>query len=374
MAWIIACVLLGLVYLLGQRYFSREWDKGLQVRIYCEEERMREGQQQVLIEEIENNKRLHLPALKVKFATSKFWEFAGEQGGNTTDQYYRNDVFSVGGRERVRRKLSFVCRKRGYYVLGNLEIFVSDLFYTREYIKKIQQEQWVFVFAKRVHTQQLEDCFRQLLGEWNSNKRVYEDPFLFAGIRDYQRTDSMRRINWKASAKTGALKSNCYAYTAEQNLRLLVLFEQKNVDWDKNMEEYVLSLAVTLAERFMQEQIAIGMHSNGVDITYKEPLVIGAGCGSSHMQRMDEGIARIDLIEGAKFMQSPEEFLEEHLQENGCNIIITTYQGETLQMKMAEKMEAGYSIHWILPHYAFEKPKIVDALQPVVKELLTTLE
>lgn len=73
------------------------------------------GESCELLETIENRKLLPLPVLKVKFQVSRqlAFEDAGTES-SVTDQYYRNDVFSVRPYTRHIRSLRFTCKKRGF--------------------------------------------------------------------------------------------------------------------------------------------------------------------------------------------------------------------------------------------------------------------
>ena len=84
---VIAGMLIGIFYLLIQWIFRKKWDKNLTVRVYCEREYAYEGETLTLVEEIINQKAMLLPAIKVKFATSKEWKFEEEKSGVTSDQY-----------------------------------------------------------------------------------------------------------------------------------------------------------------------------------------------------------------------------------------------------------------------------------------------
>lgn len=368
------CVLIYVFYWLVQAYFAKHWDKNLTVRIFCENECAYEGDKLCLIEELENRKYLVLPAVTVKFTTSKYWEFLEQNEGTTTDQYYRNDVFSVGSRERIRRKLPFVCKKRGYFVLGDLDVFVRDFFYENEYMKRVKQEQWIFVFAKRVRSPELEDAFRHMLGEVMAKTRLYEDPFTFSGIRDYQGYDTVRRVNWKASAKTGQWKVNCYEYTADLSVNILLFFEQKNVDWDKDMEEYVISLAVTMAENFLEQRINVSLKSNGLDAENGRQIEVGVGSGEHHMRRMDEAIARINLLQTEKELESAENFLECGMQEDSINLLVTTCHSKRVQQILKEKATMGYDFFWLLPHYEMDLISVDEGLEKHLLDIVTHLE
>ena len=99
------------LFFLQKILYSRVWNRDLNASVRFEQSKLVEGEVGTLLEVIENRKKLPLPMLKAQFQTSKNLAFEDEKETKTSDQYYRNDVFSVGGRERVRRKLSFVCKK-----------------------------------------------------------------------------------------------------------------------------------------------------------------------------------------------------------------------------------------------------------------------
>lgn len=64
----------------------------------------------------------------VKFLSSRFLQFEGAESGTVSDHFYRNDVMSVDGFEKVRRKLKFTCKKRGFYQIQEAELVSYDLF------------------------------------------------------------------------------------------------------------------------------------------------------------------------------------------------------------------------------------------------------
>ena len=67
----------------------------------------------LLLERVENRKLLPLPMLKVKFQVSRNLRFSDEGDGAVTDKYYRNDILSLGPRQRVTRKIPLPLRSQG---------------------------------------------------------------------------------------------------------------------------------------------------------------------------------------------------------------------------------------------------------------------
>lgn len=370
---IVAYLLFAVFYLLIQWGFGKKWDKGLDVRVYCERDCAYEGDTLILVEEVANQKAMLLPAVKVKFATSKEWKFKEESSGITSDQYYRNDLFSIGMYERIKRSFSFTCNKRGYYALGNVDVFVSSYFYSREYVMRKKQQQSIYVFPKRVQAPVISMYVKQMLGQTLAKRKLYEDPFMFQGIRDYQNYDSMGKINWKSSAKTGELKVNCYAHTAEQEVKLLLYFDKINAEIDRTMEEYAISLAATLAECFLERHIVVAMVTNGLDIANNGSICVGAGAGSQHMRQIDEGLARIDLHKNLPF-ESEKSFFQRELKGDKMYVVITTSRTVGMQKSLIEEAAKDSDLVWVLPHYAIDQLQIASELQDKVIEIIADEE
>ena len=117
-----------LLFILQQKLYKKLWDKNLHASVSFGQTGINEGETGEILEIVENRKHLPLNMLKVKFQTSKFLEFADGKGSKTTDQYYRNDIFQIGGGERITRKLTFVGKRRGYYNIKSIDMVGSDLF------------------------------------------------------------------------------------------------------------------------------------------------------------------------------------------------------------------------------------------------------
>ena len=122
--------LLGFVLLILQkRIYERLWLKALNVQISFGQSHIFQGEKGELKEIIENKKRLPLSMLKVKFRTDRHLLFGNEKGSRTTDQYYRNDIFRIGGGERVTRTLQFEAGRRGDYTIEEIHLVASDVFF-----------------------------------------------------------------------------------------------------------------------------------------------------------------------------------------------------------------------------------------------------
>lgn len=302
---IVIGILSYLLLLAQQKLYKILWKRQLNIRLEFTENHLFEGEKGELSEIIENGKRLPLPMLKVKFQTSRNLEFTDTQGSKVTDQYYRNDVFQVGGRERITRKLEFIAAKRGYYRINNIDLVAADLFLSTEMVEsRHAQEQYFYVYPAPFVSEEFQESLQQLNGEILTKRHWMEDPFEYRGIRDYQPYDDMRSINWKATAKTGEFKVNQKNYTSLQTVRIFFNIEDRGILKKEEAVEATFRITAGLAAFFLNQGIRVACYGNGRDIINQKPIQIEASSGSGQMQQIYRALARVDTdMEAADFRQ-----------------------------------------------------------------------
>ena len=122
-------IMAGVLYMVQRFIYMKNWAKKLEVDIHFEGREIFEGEHGRLVEIITNGKRLPLPMIKCKFLTSRNLMFDNSTVNQNTDNYYRNDVFTLGGREKLTRTIAFKAYKRGLYNIKNAELVGTDMFF-----------------------------------------------------------------------------------------------------------------------------------------------------------------------------------------------------------------------------------------------------
>ena len=154
-----------LLVVIQMQLYKKYWAKNLYVSVRFRQNAIYEGDEGEILEVIENRKRLPLPMLKVKFQTSRNLGFLDEKGSKTTDQYYRNDIFQVGGGEKITRTLKFVGNKRGYYRINNIDMVASDLFFLNEDSRNQMTNQYMYVYPRIFQEEEFRLSLQKLNGE-----------------------------------------------------------------------------------------------------------------------------------------------------------------------------------------------------------------
>ena len=261
----IIILLLGMlaVSALWEIYYKYRWSKEITVKLWFETDAVYAGQQTRLYEVIENRKAMPVPVLEVGFHTRKELVFVDVDNTNVSDYCYKRDVFSVLGRQKITRELPVRCTKRGKYIASDADIMTHTLLYRKRYSKGIGTEAVLYVYPKMTQVSEIMTVCESMLGTLQCAKRLYEDPFAFRSIRDYTMDDPMKSINWKASARTGALMVNTFDSVRSQKAMIFLDVEDRGILRYEDLVEESIALAATLMRRLLRQHIEVGFVYNG---------------------------------------------------------------------------------------------------------------
>ncbi|HSV85457.1 MAG TPA: DUF58 domain-containing protein, partial [Levilinea sp.] len=189
------------------------------------------------------------------------------------------------------------------------------------------------------------------LGSLRYKKPIYEDPTRQAGKRDYVGGDSLRRIDWKASAAVGRLQVKQY----EPSIALeTAIFLNLNVDeyyyrWRFDATELAIVTAASIANWTISKKQSAGLFTNGQDALGKDeaaqPLVPRKG--RAYLMRLLETLARLKTSQGMPLSR----LLHTHrprLSWGTTVILITGQAADDLFDEFFQAQRAGLDIVLIL--------------------------
>ena len=351
MQLIIAVLVAVLMYSIQYKLYRQFWDNKLNISVKFQNSYMNNGDRNYLTEVISNEKRLPLPVLHVKYSTSKTFIFDDYENTSVTDLYHRNDVFSVLGNQRVMRTLSFVATKRGFYTMNNQNIIAKDFFMTRTFAKNIDGYSELYVFPRKYEGVKMKLLCNWLMGDIESKKSLYEDPFSFRGVREYNYHDSINKVNWKATARTGSLMVNQFNRASEYRAKIMLNLDTNNMIKMEKMHEVCIEIASSLAQYLIEKNISVMLESNGFDVVNKEMVVVAGGASKEHLLTIDKGLARIDKA-GAI-----DDFLElvnnnvTHIENNITYVFVSSYYKNDILLKIDYMIKNGASVMMIVPYF-----------------------
>ena len=356
-----------LLFLLQRKVYEKLWDKNLRVSISFAQTGIREGEEGQIVEIVENRKHLPLNMLKVKFQTNRNLEFADDPGSKTTDQYYRNDIFQIGGGEKITRKLTFVGKKRGYYHIKNIDLVGSDLFLSTEMVKSMGTTCYLYVYPKIFNSREFWVSLQKLNGEVLVKRHLLEDPFEYRGIREYQPFDDIRSVNWKATAKTGDLMVNQKNFTAMQTIRIFLNVEDNGV-LKKEMEvEASMQIVMGLAAFFLSQGIKVACYANGRDIMTGESVHIDGGAGAGQQDVIGKALARLNTgVQPWNFTNIFEEKILHDAQ--GTITLFVSPNGYSDFLELLERCEKDTVEYiWFYPYNTAAEPEVPDSIRKHVQ-------
>lgn len=365
MIQLLGILVVALLLYLGQKtIYQKVWHKNLRVRLSFQEEGIWEGQESTLSEIIENQKKLPLTMLKVKFQTDRHLLFADTKGSRTTDKFYRNDIFQIGALEKVTRVLRFTAGRRGYYTIAEADLVASDLFLTAQYTATADiGHSSLYVYPKPFSHPEFRQSLKQLSGQVLTKRHLQEDPFEYRGIREYQPQDDLKSINWKATARTGEFKVNQKNYTAEKSVRIFINLEDTGILKKEDCVEASLQIATALLLLFLEQGMQVAVYCNGVDVLHNEPCILEAGGGIRQREAVLRAFA---LIDTSKPVRSFTELFSSRLSESSgalMTCIVSPNAYDDFASLILQYHTRHPDMKWFLPYSGTVPPEMEEELR-----------
>ena len=339
---------------LQRRIYRRYWAKDLSVQAEFADSYAYEGGVSHLREEICNRKKLPLPAVEVRLSMSRNLEFSSGAKANSsiTDLSYKRDVFSFLFHQKVIHTLPFICRRRGFYRITNVEVIGYDLFFdTRHYLDVPQHTQF-YVYPAQIDARRIRLICQAIAGMVLVQNRLYPDPFEFSGIREYRPADPMRRINWKASARCGSLMVNEFDSTTSIQATIVLDVEDSHILRYEALTEEGIRIASSLAAKMVKEHMELELISNAV-IKEEEggaprQLCWTAKAEAGQVAKLNRQLACIDTQEATEPISSV--LAQETAQKRSGRIYVLISKNQEHTADALNALAAnGNEILWILP-------------------------
>jgi len=198
----------------------------------------------------------------------------------------------------------------------------------------VTQPHFILVYPQVVPLQGYDLASRRPIGEVRLTHRLFEDPTRIAGVRRYQNGDSLNRVHWRATARTGELHTKVYEPSSIAGATLLLDFHRDS--YVARSEPHGSELAVTtvasLANAVYHLGQQVGFITNGRDAADRirqegwslefrtrdaarqqismhqssdrlRPVAVETRRGADQLMRILESLARVELTDGLTFAQ-----------------------------------------------------------------------
>ncbi|MDR2166762.1 MAG: DUF58 domain-containing protein [Clostridiales bacterium] len=342
---IIGAVVLAIILLQG-RIYRRFWRSGLTASVNFSAKEAFEGDGLTLNQEFTNKKLLPLPWVLVELRLSQNLVFEDGRGADA-DAGVQRDLFSIKIYERIRRKLPFICSRRGFYTLKEVGVSCSDLLQTGKHEGYFGTYKELTVFPRLLEEDRdIVMLYKNLDAAMLSNALSNPDPFEFKGIRDYMPHDSLKDINFKATAISQSLMVNIHAPVDAKRLEIVLNLQAFSNHAYREVYEQGIRLAATLATHYINQDVQVGFFTNGRNNFAQNITRIHMGQSAAHLYAILSALAHINT---ANVPMPLAKHLETINKPDAVYIIISSYYGEDLEAELARMKDAGVSYMVVMP-------------------------
>lgn len=290
-----------------------------------------EGEELKVTVIVENNKRLPVSFLLVKESIPKNMELCIEgEGSQSFENDYHIGKFNVLWYERVKRSYLLKAKKRGTYLLKDMDATVGDImgFYTKD--KAYDDYIELLVYPRLLSFDNMEFNTTSLYGDNIIKRWIYKDPLYIKGIREYSVEDRMKDIHWKSSLKMNKLMVKEYDFTSEMEFVIILNVQCGDPYWyyiNDDATEKGVRLAASIAQKAIAEGMPTGMWTNAQILGYSGNFKDEVSPSINSFKDILELCARVDFSPRIKF----EEYLiskRKNFNRNCTYIIVTPYLNE----------------------------------------------
>jgi uncharacterized protein (DUF58 family) len=250
-AWV-GYVMLALL-LFGQ-LATRICARGLTAARELSADRVSFGGQVMVTVTVENRSRL--PAL---------WVAAAEPlAAGLPVRGIRGRIGPMKGRSHLRFSYVLEAARRGYYEIAPTVLRTGDLLgLAHRELSGGGPTSSLTVFPKLIPIHHTRFPSRRPSADVRAKRRVFEDDTQVVGIRPYQRSDSLRRVHWRATAHTGRLQSKLFQVSAQAAATIVLDLRRAAYGSPPGpageMAELAISCAASLAHHLLDRRQPTGL-------------------------------------------------------------------------------------------------------------------
>jgi uncharacterized protein (DUF58 family) len=366
-AWIVAAVILGwlgfvsgstALILIASMIFvtgglSRLWSRLSLDRVTygrrLSEHRVFVGEEVEVLIDLANDKIVPVPWLEVRETLPRGMpaNVRTTIGGTTGTQYLTRST-SMAGNDRLEWPVTLKAVKRGYYRVGPTRLRSGDLFSFFEREEHVgRPTDGIIVYP---HTYDLGDLgfdSTRPFGDLRGGNRIFEDPTRVVGVRDYAPGDTMRRIDWYATARLGRLQSRIYEPSRSQALVIALNVPTDPEVWrgpDPVLLERGVSLAASVARWACDHHFAVGLVATGSFPEAPRTIRIGTGNRPDQLNVILEALAVVSsftTIEMARALEDP----AHPLPPGATIVVITAIVTENTEAALRRLRASGHAVH-----------------------------
>ncbi len=257
-------------------------------------------------------------------------------------------VLAVPAGESAEVSYALPAHRRGRYAIGPLQVTSGDPFGFSRSGSEWGELTWLTVYPKLSPLPDLGLPARLPLGDLATRQRLFEDPAWLAGTRPYAQGDSMKRIHWSATARTGEMVAKQFRHA--MLLPSCIFLNLNRAEYDPRrfygQVELAVNAAASLAQHLVDRKQQVALVATGVDPERPDatgPAVLPLRQGGKAMAEVLELLAR---LEGGESLPFAPAVLDEaqRLPWGSLLCLITPRETEEIALLCARLVESGRQV------------------------------
>ncbi len=212
-------------------------------------------------------------------------------------------VLSLGPHGRTEIVYKLGAYKRGYYPVGPVTTKLGDTLGLAEIQEIQEQSDFITVYPHILSLHNARLPSRSPLGTLRHTRPIFEDPARVRGKREYMTSDSLRRVDWKATASTGRLQVKLFEPSIA--LHTVIFLNLNGPEYAArhriDATELAIVVAASLSNWVVAHKQSVGLITNGIDsITSKQTVQpIRSRKGHAQLVTILDLLARIQRTESS---------------------------------------------------------------------------
>jgi uncharacterized protein (DUF58 family) len=254
------------------------------------------GEGAELMVELTNAKRLAVPWLVTRDDISADMSVRGGriEPHHITGRAQFVQFWSVGPRERVRRRYHVSSRQRGLHPVGPSTIRSGDPFGWRDEQEGVRVAARLLVYPRTYPLEAWRIVAERPFGQRPRSGWLMPDPAQVVGARPYRAGDPYRMVHWPATARLGAIqvKQTVPAHSVAAAIFLDVRTAVHAWEGiDRPRAEAAIALAATLAREAVLAHGEVALYANTPLRDRASVVRLAAAAGPAQLQRILEALA-----------------------------------------------------------------------------------
>ncbi|HWI53487.1 MAG TPA: DUF58 domain-containing protein, partial [Symbiobacteriaceae bacterium] len=176
-------------------------------------------------------------------------------------------VVTLGPNQTLTERYSLLGSKRGRYEAGGIMLQAGDPFGMASHEERRAETAQFTVYPRVSPLTDLGLPARLPMGDLATRRRLFEDPAWLTGTREYVAGDSLRRIHWNATARTGELMVKQFRHA--MLLPSCLFLNLNRADYGGRSfwleSELAISAAASLGNYLVEQKQQMGLVVAGVD-------------------------------------------------------------------------------------------------------------